>query len=77
MGDQLTEKIQVLISKENLRELNNMILTNALDNGERPEPLSTFVRRLLQRELTMYYDEKNKVQNSYVKKDVKEITGKK
>jgi len=76
MGEQLTEKIQVLISKESLRELNKMILTKALDDGERPEPLSTFVRNLLQREIALYNEQKNKVQDSFVKKDVKEITRK-
>jgi hypothetical protein len=77
MREQLTEKIQVLISKDNLKELNKMILLTALDNGERPEPLSTFVRNLLQREIKLYNEKNLKVQTSYIQKDIKEITRKK
>lgn len=74
MGEQLVEKIQVLISKEDLRELNSIILKNALDTGERPVPLSTFVRNLLKREIQTYHQIKNSPQKSYVEEDVKELT---
>jgi hypothetical protein len=74
MGEQLIEKIQVLISKEDLRELNTIILNNALDAGSRPEPLSTFVRNLLKREIQLYHQRKNREQKSFIREEVKEIT---
>lgn len=74
MGEQLIEKIQVLISKEDLKELNIIILNNALDIGSRPEPLSTFVRNLLKREIQLYHQRKNRAQKSFVRDEVKEIT---
>ena len=73
MAYNLTEKIQVLINKKDLKELNSMILNNALDEGERPEPLSTFVRNLLKEEIKLYHEKKEKGQKSFIEKDIKEI----
>lgn len=73
MSEQLVEKIQVLISKEDLKELNNMILNNALNTGGRPVPLSTFVRNLLKREIQVYHQIKNSPQKSFIGEDVKKL----
>lgn len=73
MSINLTEKIQVLIGKEDLKKINSIILNEALDNGERPVPLSTFVRNLLKREIELYDRKKSKTQESFVKRDIQKI----
>ena len=45
--ENLTEKIQVLLSKVDERELNRIIARKAIEDGERPVPLSSYVRDLI------------------------------
>lgn len=73
MKEHLNEKIQVLISKEDLRQLNEIILNNALNSGERPISLSMFVRNLLKQEIQRYHENKNKPQKSFIEEDIKNL----
>jgi len=43
----VTEKIQVLISSGDMASVNSLLMMEALENGTRPIPLSTFVRELI------------------------------
>lgn len=45
--ENLTEKIQVLLSKADERALNLIIARKAISDGTRPVPLSSYVRELI------------------------------
>ena len=49
--ESLTEKIQVLLSKIDLEELNHIIVRKALERKKRPVPLSAYVRELVKKEI--------------------------
>ena len=49
--DEKTEKIQVLLSKEDLSDLSRKLSKEALSKGEAPVPISHYVRRLIRRNL--------------------------
>lgn len=75
MSDNVTEKIQVLISPDDMRSLNSLIMIDAIQNGTRPIPLSTFVRNVIKE-----YIEQNSEkleQKSFVGESVKKYTNKK
>ena len=48
--DKLIKKIQVLLTEPEFEELNNIILSEALKNKQRPRSVSSFVRDLVQKE---------------------------
>lgn len=50
-SEEKTEKIQVLLSSEDLEELSKKISKKALTQGEPPESISHYVRRLIRRDL--------------------------
>lgn len=49
--DEKTEKIQVLLSKEDLTDLSRKISKEALAKGEAPVSISHYVRKLIRRNL--------------------------
>ena len=49
--DKLIKKIQVLLTEPEFEELNNIILSEALKNKQRPKSVSAFVRELVQKEI--------------------------
>lgn len=49
--DKLIKKIQVLLTEPEFEELNNIILSEALKNKQRPKSVSSFVRDLVQKEI--------------------------
>ena len=49
--DEKTEKIQVLLSKEDLSDLSRKLSKEALSKGEAPVSISHYVRRLIIRNL--------------------------
>lgn len=61
--ESLTEKIQVLLSKNDLEELNHIIVRKALERKKRPVPLSAYVRELVKKEIENNTEE----QSSFVK----------
>ena len=68
----VTEKIQVLISSGDMASVNQLLMMEALENGTRPEPLSTFVRELIKS-----YIEENRHrlgQRSHVKEEIQRYT---
>ena len=65
----VTEKIQVLISQQDMAAVNSLLMMEALENGTRPIPLSTFVRELIKS-----YIEENRHklgQRSFAKEEVR------
>lgn len=48
----LTKKLQVLLTEDEVNQVNRIILNDALENEERPVSISAFIRILIQRELS-------------------------
>lgn len=72
MSDKLTKKLQVLLTEEEVREVNRVILNDALDNERRPISVSAFIRNLIQEELS----KRNIEQKSYIKQNLKNLKSK-
>lgn len=72
MSDKLTKKLQVLLTEEEVREVNRVILNDALDNERRPISVSAFIRNLIQEELS----KRNIEQRSYIKQNLKNLKSK-
>ncbi|RZP04525.1 MAG: hypothetical protein EVA43_01690 [Flavobacteriales bacterium] len=51
MSEKLTEKLQVLLTSEEVSQINWVILNEALNNNKRPKPVSAFIRELIQKSL--------------------------
>ena len=49
MSDKLTKKLQVLLTEEEVREVNRVILNEALETEQRPISVSAFIRNLIQK----------------------------
>ena len=65
----LKEKIQVLLSAEDLHELNTIIMRKAIEAKTRPEPISLYVRSLIKDHIIANQEE----QRSFVKDVVQQI----
>ena len=66
MSDKLTKKLQVLLTEDEVREVNRVILNDALDQERRPVSVSAFIRSLIQLEL----DRRTVEQRSYIKQNL-------
>jgi hypothetical protein len=49
--ENLTEKLQVLLSKSDLRALNIIIARRSLERGTKPPPISSYIRELIKKEI--------------------------
>jgi len=49
--ENLTEKLQVLLSKTDLRALNIIIARRSLERGTKPPPISSYNRELIKKEI--------------------------
>lgn len=47
----LNQKLQVLLSKHEVEEINRLILQDALKNKKKPVSTSFWIRRLIQKEI--------------------------
>ena len=52
MSDKLTKKLQVLLTEDEVREVNRVILNDALEQEQRPISVSAFIRNLIKDELS-------------------------
>lgn len=50
--DNLTKKLQVLLTEEEVNTVNRIILMDALESDNRPISTSAFIRELIQREIS-------------------------
>lgn len=72
MSDKLTKKLQVLLTENEVREVNRVILNDALDTETRPISVSAFIRNLIQDELS----KRSVDQKSYIKQNLKKLKSK-
>lgn len=54
--DKLTKKLQVLLSEDEVTSINRIILSTAIENGERPVSVSAFIRDIIRREIELKSD---------------------
>jgi plasmid stability protein len=69
MSDKLTKKLQVLLTEEEVRSVNRVILNEALETEQRPVSVSAFIRSLIQDELS----KKSIEQKSIIKQNLKNL----
>lgn len=69
MSDKLTKKLQVLLTEDEVREVNRVILNDALEAEQRPISVSAFIRNLIKEEL----DKRSIEQRSYIKQNLKNL----
>lgn len=69
MSDKLTKKLQVLLTEDEVREVNRVILNDALEQERRPISVSAFIRALIQEEL----GRRDVEQRSYIKQNLKNL----
>lgn len=60
-NEQLSKKIQVLLSVDDYRGINNLLLRRALDKNKRPIPISAYVRELIQEDLNKNQPEQSRL----------------
>lgn len=56
----LTKKLQVLLTEDEVNQINRIILNDALKSEERPVSISAFIRILIQKELSKRSTEEKK-----------------
>ena len=72
MSDKLTKKLQVLLTEDEVREVNRVILNDALEQEQRPISVSAFIRNLIQDELS----KRSVEQKSIIKQTLKNLKSK-
>ena len=72
MSDKLTKKLQVLLTEEEVRSVNRVILNEALETEQRPVSVSAFIRNLIQDELS----KRSVEQKSIIKQTLKNLKDK-
>jgi plasmid stability protein len=72
MSDKLTKKLQVLLTEGEVREVNRVILNDALEQEQRPISVSAFIRNLIQDELS----KRSVEQKSILKQNLKNLKDK-
>ena len=72
MSDKLTKKLQVLLTEDEVREVNRVILNEALETESRPVSVSAFIRQLIKGEL----DKRSVEQKSILKSNLKNLKSK-
>lgn len=68
----LTKKLQVLLTEDEVTQVNRLILMDAIENETRPVSVSAFIRGLIQREL----DKNSTEQHSITKDQIRKINNK-
>ena len=51
MSEKLTEKLQVLLTSEEVSQINWVILQDALQSNNKPQPVSAFIRHVIKEAL--------------------------
>jgi len=68
----LTKKLQVLLTEDEVNQVNRIILNDALEKEERPVSISAFIRILIQQELSKRSTE----EKTTIKQDLKNLKNK-
>lgn len=66
----LTKKLQVLLTEDEVSEINRLILNEAILNQARPVSISAFIRDLIKREIKL---KSNDNQNSIIKSHIDKL----
>lgn len=70
--DKLTKKLQVLLSEDEVTLINRIILSEAIETGQRPISISAFIRDVIRTEIDKRADEIK----SFNKIDIKKLKNK-
>jgi hypothetical protein len=70
--DKLTKKLQVLLSEDEVTLINRIILSEAIETGQRPISISAFIRDVIRAEIDKRSDE---IKN-FNKIDIKKLKNK-
>lgn len=68
LDERLTEKLQILLSKSDLKALNNIIIEKSKQLKKKPIPASTFVRALIKDYINKNTPEQKSITGEMVKK---------
>jgi hypothetical protein len=71
-NSKLTKKLQVLLTEDEVNQINRIILNEALETETRPVSVSAFIRELIQKDLA----KRTVDQKSYVKQNLKNLKSK-
>ena len=71
MIEKLTQKLQVLLSEEEVTMINRIIINEAIESDKRPVSISRFIRDIIRTEI------KNKSNDIKVKPNIKKLIQKK
>lgn len=64
----LTKKLQVLLTEDEVNQVNRLILTDAIENETRPVSVSAFIRGLIKRELSNRIPEQKSITKDQIRK---------
>jgi hypothetical protein len=64
----LTKKLQVLLTEDEVTQVNRMILMDAIENETRPISVSAFIRGLIQKELENKIPEQRSITKEQIRK---------
>lgn len=70
--DKLTKKLQVLLSEDEVTLINRVILSEAIENGNRPISISAFIRDIIRAEI----DKRSETIIKFNKIDIKKLKNK-
>lgn len=64
----LTKKLQVLLTEDEVNQVNRLILTDAIESETRPVSVSAFIRGLIKRELSNRIPEQKSITKDQIRK---------
>lgn len=64
----LTKKLQVLLTEDEVTQVNRLILMDAIENETRPISVSAFIRGLIQKELENKIPEQRSITKEQIRK---------
>jgi hypothetical protein len=70
--DKLTKKLQVLLSEDEVTLINRIILSEAIETGQRPISISAFIRDVIRAEI----DKRSDTITKFNKIDIKKLKNK-
>ncbi len=70
--DKLTKKLQVLLSEDEVTLINRIILSDAIETGQRPISISSFIRDVIREEI----EKRLKTITKFNKIDIKKLKNK-
>jgi hypothetical protein len=69
----VTQKIQVLLTDDDMSKLNTILMLEALKNKDKPLPVSTFVRNLIKDYINSYNIDQKSFVSDIIKSHMKEF----